>query len=106
TKPSLLLSNPLLDYYTEAFAEIGPVRDLPIELIAEEYRTRHRFGDRPSHSHYLIRFPRHASRLKDSLSRIDAELAERTGVGSPFVSTSVECSVDTANISSDPHAST
>ena len=46
----------LLDGYASEFLELGPVVQLPIELIAEEYRVRRRWGDRPAHDDYFVLF--------------------------------------------------
>jgi serine/threonine protein kinase len=46
-----------LEYYLEKFPELGTSRSLSPKLIAEEYRIRHRHGDRPGLSAYQKRFP-------------------------------------------------
>jgi tRNA A-37 threonylcarbamoyl transferase component Bud32 len=63
---------PRLEAYLEHFPDLASL--LSAELIGEEYRVRHRWGDRPDHVEYLRRFPRHAVRLESELARIDAEL--------------------------------
>jgi tRNA A-37 threonylcarbamoyl transferase component Bud32 len=67
-------SGPRLDDYVRRLPRLGSPRRLPIELIAEEYRVRQRWGDRPDHAEYIGRFPRHAAELPAALARIDAEL--------------------------------
>jgi tRNA A-37 threonylcarbamoyl transferase component Bud32 len=47
----------LLESYARDFPELGPSNDLPGSLIAEEYRVRHRWGDRPDRGEYEQRFP-------------------------------------------------
>ena len=47
--------------------QIGRLDELPTELIANEYRVRQRWGDRPSHEDYLKRFRRHAPELQVAL---------------------------------------
>jgi serine/threonine protein kinase len=47
----------LLESYLERFPELGPTRNLPVELILEEYRVRMKCGDRPELDVYRRRFP-------------------------------------------------
>jgi serine/threonine-protein kinase len=73
-----------LDDYVPRFPELGPIDDLPADLIAEEYWVRRCWGDRPGQEEYLVRFPRQVDRLQDLLREIDAEsaggqTASRTG---------------------------
>ena len=56
-------------------AELGPLDRLPVDLIGEEYRVRHRFGDRPGHDEYFERFASQATTLTDVLGQVDSELA-------------------------------
>jgi hypothetical protein len=65
---------PRLSDYAKRFPQLGPLGRLPVELIGEEYRVRHRWGDRPGHAEYVECFPGHAT-LPALLVRIDAELA-------------------------------
>jgi hypothetical protein len=67
--PCLLIGN-----YIDLFPELGSLSDLPVELIAEEYRARHRWGDRPDHAGYARRFMHHGAPLLQVLERIDEEL--------------------------------
>ncbi len=46
-----------LEYYLERFPELGQPQTLPVGLLVEEYRARHRHGDRPSVLAYQRRFP-------------------------------------------------
>jgi eukaryotic-like serine/threonine-protein kinase len=48
-------------------------------LIAEEYRARRRWGDRPNHAEYVERFPGHAGELSGLLVRTDDDLAAEQG---------------------------
>ena len=50
----------LIEDYLNRFPELGSADELPIELLAGEYWVRHCWGDRPAHSEYAARFPRHA----------------------------------------------
>jgi tRNA A-37 threonylcarbamoyl transferase component Bud32 len=70
------LERRLLESYAADFPELGPLADLPLELIGEEYRVRCRFGDRPTHSEFLTRFPTKQEQLEAELHRIDRELRE------------------------------
>jgi eukaryotic-like serine/threonine-protein kinase len=72
----------LLDGYVAKFPELGPLDGLPLELIGEEYRVRHRWGDRPAHSEFLSRFQERREPIRSELLRIDGQLREESsGVG-------------------------
>jgi WD40 repeat protein len=58
--------------------------DYSLELVAQEYRVRHRFGDRPTHKEFLARFPDLAEALVDRLAIIDVELAAERDVTQPL----------------------
>jgi serine/threonine-protein kinase len=63
-----------LEDYVGRFPELGPLDRLPAELIAEEYRARHFWGDRPAYEEYATRFARQAAQLRPLFAQIDAEL--------------------------------
>ena len=46
-----------LDHYLQRFPELGPTEQLPLSLIYEEYRARHRYGDHADLATYRDRFP-------------------------------------------------
>ncbi len=58
------------------FPELGTLDRIPLKLIGEEYRVRHRWGDRPSHAEFLARFRERLDPLRVELSRIDRELED------------------------------
>jgi DNA-directed RNA polymerase specialized sigma24 family protein len=62
---------PLLDDYLQAYAELGPMSDLPIEAVVEEYRACLYWGPGASMSEYLARFPAHAKELPDRLNAVE-----------------------------------
>ena len=64
-----------LELYLQQEPDLSPDGKAPLDLIAEEYRVRQRWGDRPTHQDYATRFPEHAAYLADTLKRIDEELA-------------------------------
>jgi tRNA A-37 threonylcarbamoyl transferase component Bud32 len=64
----------LLDDYVARFPELGPLYNLPVDLIAEEFRVRHRWGDRPTVDDMLRRFPAHREELARKLADVKAEL--------------------------------
>ena len=64
----------LLEHYVQEFPELLQQGNGALDLIAEEYRVRQRWGDRPTHQDYATRFPEHAAYLSDTLKRIDDEL--------------------------------
>lgn len=72
-------AQPLLEDYAEVHPDLGRPDELPLDLIIEEYRIRHRFGDRPSHDDYLVRFARNGDPLPAALERVDHEIAASDG---------------------------
>jgi eukaryotic-like serine/threonine-protein kinase len=80
---SQLTARPLLEDYVAIYPELGILGCLPIELIAEEYRVRRRWSDRPSHQEYLQRFSGDASALLQALIAID----QSTSIDSPVATT-------------------
>jgi serine/threonine protein kinase len=67
--------HPLLEDYAACYPALGPVERLSGDLIAEEYRVRQRWGDRPDPAGYAARFPAQADGLTELFARVDAELA-------------------------------
>jgi serine/threonine protein kinase len=67
---------PRLEQYAKRYPELGPPERLPVEVIVEEYRIRHRWGDRPDHDEYRRRFPESGSELHAALRSVDTELAK------------------------------
>jgi serine/threonine protein kinase/predicted ATPase len=70
---SILPDRPCLEDYLARYPEIGPVEQVSVDLIAEEYRVRRRWGDRPEQALYLARFPRQGAALSMALDRIDRD---------------------------------
>lgn len=62
-----------LESYVRRFAELGTLDELPLELIAEEFRVRWRWGDRPTQSIFLERFSQQRENLSAVLQQIDQE---------------------------------
>lgn len=89
----------LLDDYLVEFVELGALADLPAELIAEEYRVRHRWGDRPGHQEYTNRFGHRAGALGDALGEIDQELCDES-----HEHAAIEGAVRATNQRTDPRA--
>jgi tRNA A-37 threonylcarbamoyl transferase component Bud32 len=65
-----------LEVYAAKFPELGRLDQFPLELIAEEYRVRRQWGDRPTHTDFLARFPVSAAQLELELLRVDRELED------------------------------
>jgi serine/threonine protein kinase len=57
----------LLDDYVRRFRELRSLRELPAQLIYEEYRIRHLHGDRPDPDAYRSRFPEQFSEFQQLL---------------------------------------
>jgi eukaryotic-like serine/threonine-protein kinase len=67
-----------LEDYAAMFPEVGSFNHLPIDIIGEEYRVRCQWGDRPTHSHFLLRFTSRRDEIQAELSRIDSELRKES----------------------------
>jgi hypothetical protein len=76
--PSSLSPRPFLEDYVARYPKLGPVDRLPVELVCEEYRVRHCWGDKPTLAEYAARFAAHPAPLGEALRQIDAELADET----------------------------
>src|SRR5262249_4687372 len=76
-----------LEDYARRYSELGPVNRLPLDLIAWEYRVRHRWGDRPPQAEYMDRFATYGMKLRDALVRIDVELGAEATLGQPQILT-------------------
>jgi serine/threonine-protein kinase len=73
-----------LEDYAKQLPELGPVQELSVELIAQEYHVRHLFGDRPVVEHYIQRFPGRDDTLRAALQAEDETLAKlRAGEPTP-----------------------
>jgi tetratricopeptide (TPR) repeat protein len=70
-----LPQRPRLEDYLRRYPGLGPGGELPLDLIGEEYRVRHWWGDRPGQAEYRQRFPNRGAPLDELLARIDAEMA-------------------------------
>lgn len=66
-----------LEAYLETFPELGTVERLPIELIGDEYRVRHLWGDRPGREEYRERFPQWGEQLEAMLDNVETELRQQ-----------------------------
>ena len=64
----------LADYIAQ-HPDLGPLDELPADLIVQEYYARQRWGDRPSHDQYIEDFGRQHPLLREMLREIDRELA-------------------------------
>ena len=76
TPGGALPARPRIDDYGKTYAGLGPVEQLPAELIAAEYRVRCWSGEPPRHEEYPKRFAWQAAALRTLLAEIDAEIAE------------------------------
>ncbi|OAI53137.1 hypothetical protein AYO44_16265 [Planctomycetaceae bacterium SCGC AG-212-F19] len=66
-------AGPRLEEYVARYPELGRVEHLPLDLITEEYRARQRWGDRPGHAAFRVRFAPQGAALLAELQRIDVE---------------------------------
>ena len=77
-----LPARPVLEDYASRYPGLGPAADWPPELIAEEYRVRRQWGDKPGRRSYLARFPRAAQDFETLFDRVDRELGAETSAPS------------------------
>ncbi len=68
--------------YPELSADV-----LPVDLILEEWRQRHKRRDHPDKNSYLKRFPRHATTLRQLLKQEEASPTLLNGQSSPQAAT-------------------
>ena len=64
----------VLERYLQSWPELGSMEVMPVDLIAEEYRVRRRWGDLPSQEEYRQRFPLLAETLLPVLDKVDRQL--------------------------------
>ena len=76
-EPARLSWKPRLEEYLSGYPELGPPADLPVSLIATEYRARLLAGDRPQPEDYLARFPGQRDGLRELFARMDNESAQK-----------------------------
>jgi serine/threonine protein kinase len=72
----------LLDQYVRELPELGRMESLPINLIFQEYRARHIYGDRPALEAYHSRFPRQFEALQRMVRELEGALQPPTPDGS------------------------
>ncbi len=68
-----------IEHYLQRFHPADADESLWQELIAEEYRARHRWGDRPTATSYFQKFPQLREVLASRLCDIDRELQIERG---------------------------
>jgi eukaryotic-like serine/threonine-protein kinase len=67
---------PVLEDYLRRFPMLGPLREVPLDLIVEEYRVRCRWGSRVEHGSFTARFEGRRALIEPLLRDVDAELRE------------------------------
>lgn len=73
-QPGPLGPAPRLEDYVKNYPQLATLHELSPALIGQEYWVRQRWGDRPRHSDYVGRFPRHGPALLAELAKIDGEI--------------------------------
>jgi len=66
---------PRLADYAAHYPLLGPVEQLPCDLIVAEYYARCRYGDRPTHAEYLDAFRSRHPDLAKQLQAVDVGMA-------------------------------
>ena len=84
--------NPLSPFHVEdylhQFPELRSSPERVLELVGEEYRARHSWGDQPGHAEVFTRFGKHREGIARMLRQVDHEReAERETETSPRTST-------------------
>ena len=100
----LLPGMPLLEDYLRRFPEVGPAHRLTVEMVAEEYRVRRRWGDDPAHEQYFARFPQHMPRLAAALARVERETGA-PGAGDTTVSPDTDVALALSDMPAPPASS-
>lgn len=72
--PARVPERPHLEDYLAVFPQLGTLPEIETDLVLEEYRVRHLFGDRPNHDEFRKRFGRNRPELADKLADLDREL--------------------------------
>ncbi|QDU44804.1 Serine/threonine-protein kinase PrkC [Symmachiella dynata] len=78
TAGSTLPERPRLDDYARIYRQLAPVEQLPVDLVAEEYRVRRLCGEHPREEDYLKRFRLKRAAWLSSVKRVEEELFDRT----------------------------
>lgn len=76
-----LPDRPRLEDYLDRYPDLGRVQDFPVDLIADEYRVRQRWGDCPLRDEYCRRFPNGGESLRAALNQMDELLLSQAGSG-------------------------
>ncbi|PQO43807.1 serine/threonine protein kinase [Blastopirellula marina] len=71
---------PLVEDYSELIPERSPEIVTP-QMLAEEYRVRTRWGDRPLRDQFVARLPTQKSDIETAISEVDMELMRETPNG-------------------------
>lgn len=79
-----------LESYSANFPELGPLDQMSLLLVGEEYRARRQWGDRPSHSDFVSRFRARQEEIRAELVSIDRELEEESPDSSSICRPAVE----------------
>jgi eukaryotic-like serine/threonine-protein kinase len=66
---------PRVEDYVARYPALGPLRDLPADVIEEEFSVRHLYGDRPGVEEYLSRFGAWHPQLGEQLAEVRRGLA-------------------------------
>ncbi|MFT5095081.1 MAG: hypothetical protein ACI93T_003928, partial [Porticoccaceae bacterium] len=70
-----LPARPKVTDYVSAFPECGSLENVPVELLAAEFRIRHQWGDCPEIAVFLAQFPERAEELKKACGDAVSDLS-------------------------------
>ena len=78
TAGGTLPTRPQLEDYARVYHQLHPVEQLPVDLVAEEYRVRRLCGEHPQHEDYIRRFGLKRETWMSSVQRVEQELTDAT----------------------------
>ncbi|NQV29153.1 MAG: serine/threonine protein kinase [Rhodopirellula sp.] len=72
-----LPARPTVADYVSAFPECGCLEDVPVELLAAEFRIRHLWGDCPDVTDFLAQFPERVEELQQACDDVVSNLSSQ-----------------------------
>lgn len=72
---SLFPARPKIADYAAAFPEIGNVDDVPVELLAFEFRVRQLWGDSPEIREFVAQFPNRCDAVQAACEKVASNLS-------------------------------
>jgi len=99
-----LPARPQIERYLALHPELAPSGQVSVDLVAEEYRVRWRFGDKPSPDIFAKRFPYLADSLPQRLALANDDLQREAGPASSVNLTSAQAETIASDGNRDAYA--